>query len=143
MKKNNLISKSILIFAVILMFSTHTMIFAQDCTDPTLPNGDVNPNYPCPTSGNNPVTGITGNPITSFLNNVINFLIGLGSIVGVVFLVIAGFYFVTARGDDRKIEKARIMVLWVIIGIGIIFISKSLIFIVSQFTGNTGSSSSN
>ena len=73
------------------------------------------------------------NPITKFLNNVIDFLIKVGSGLGVFLLVIAAFYFLTARGDNSKIERARSMVLWVIIGIAVVLLAKLLIDVVAGF----------
>jgi len=74
------------------------------------------------------------NPITKFLNNTINFLMSVGGAVGIFLLVIAAFYFLTARGDNSKIEKARSMILWIIIGMAVVLLAKISINIVTELT---------
>lgn len=126
MKKNIFVFKYILIFTALLLFPAYMVVFAQDCSQPTLPDGQPNPCYN---------TGGSTNPINAFLYKVIDFLMAVGGGLGVVFLVLAGFYFVTARGDDRKIEKARTMVLWVIIGIAVVLLAEYFIGLVWRFVG--------
>lgn len=109
MEKDSLIFRNALIFAVLLMFSACTIVSAQSSS-----SGD--------------------NPITKFLNNVINFLMAAGGAVGIFLLVIAAFYFLTARGDNSKIEKARSMILWIIIGMAVVLLAKISINVVTELT---------
>lgn len=46
-----------------------------------------------------------------------NFLLGLTAVLAVVALVWAGFTYVTAMGDDSRIETAKNVVIWTVVGI--------------------------
>lgn len=76
----------------------------------------------------------SGNIIVNFLNKVIGYLMAIGGALGVLLLVVAGFYFVSAKGDERKLSIARNMVIWVLIGVAVVFMSKFLINLVVNFT---------
>ncbi|MCX6759972.1 MAG: TrbC/VirB2 family protein [Candidatus Nealsonbacteria bacterium] len=106
----------VVFFLVLLMFQSNAAALAEAWDPGELGNYDVKVD-----------------PITKFLNNVIDFLIKVGSGLGVFLLVIAAFYFLTARGDNSKIERARSMVLWVIIGIAVVLLAKLLIDVVAGF----------
>ena len=59
---------------------------------------------------------------TSFpemIDNISRWLLGLLLAVAVIFLIIAGYYFVTARGDPDAIQKARNFVLWAFVGVAV------------------------
>jgi hypothetical protein len=103
-------------FCILLMFQSNTMALAEAWAP-----GDVG-NY-----------DVKANPITKFLDNVIDFLIKVGSGLGVFLLMVAAFFFLTAKGDEGKIEKARAMVLWIIIGIAVVLLAKLLVDIVAEF----------
>lgn len=66
----------------------------------------------------NPLKG-NGN-LFAFINSVIDAAIQLGAIVAVVAIVYAGFLFVTAQGDEKKIETAKKVLLYTVIGIAIL-----------------------
>jgi len=78
------------------------------------------------------------NPGQTFLNTLqnitklaMNVLIG----VGVLFLVLAGFYFVFARGDESKLGTARSMLLWSVIGIAVGVLAPVFIDLATSFVG--------
>jgi len=56
-----------------------------------------------------------------------DYLFGVLLIVAVIFLVIAGFYFLTAQGDVEKFAKARRFVLYALIGVGVAVASRALV----------------
>lgn len=74
---------------------------------------------------NNP---LTSNTFTELLNKIIDFIFYV-CVYGVapLMIVIAGFMFIMAQGDPAKVQKARDMVLWTLIGVLVIFLSKALI----------------
>jgi len=103
-------------FFVLLIFQLNTMVLAAPWDPDEV--GDYS---------------VRVNPITKLLNNIIDFLIKVGSGLGVLLLIVAAFFFLTAQGDNSKIEKARAMVLWTIIGIAVVLLAKLLIDIVAEF----------
>lgn len=61
------------------------------------------------------------NPLQSptlgdFIKAVANIVMQIGGIVAVVFIIWSGFLFVTARGNEEQLKKARSVFFWSVIG---------------------------
>jgi hypothetical protein len=72
------------------------------------------------------------NPIsaTSFgelVGGLLNFLWWIVIALVPLMIVIAGFYFVTAAGDPAKVEKAKGIILYTVIGFFIVLLARGLI----------------
>jgi len=61
---------------------------------------------------------------------VVNFLFQISLIIAPLFIIIAGFYFVTAAGDPQKIETAKRIIIYTLIGLIIIIASKGIIALI-------------
>jgi len=72
---------------------------------------------------------------TDLVKNIIDFLFTMAVIVAPVLLVIAGVIFMTAAGDPSRVSTARRMLLWTVIGFGIILISKGLVEVLRAILG--------
>ncbi len=72
----------------------------------------------------NPLKG--GGNLQSFLLNILDFIINIGSIIVILMLVFVGFKFVTAQGEPGKISEARDMLLWTVIGALVLLGSKAI-----------------
>ncbi len=99
-------------------------------------------------------TGFTPNPITwipsisrnladrslqDIIVDVINWLIGAAVLVCVVMLVWAGYSYMTAGGDEGKVQKATKTLTNAIIGLVISLLALVLVnFIRNTFLGQTG-----
>jgi hypothetical protein len=59
--------------------------------------------------------------ILSLFSNLLQAAMYLGVPIAVLFVVLVGFKFVTARGDTAKIAEARRNFLYTVVGIGIFF----------------------
>lgn len=68
----------------------------------------------------------SGASVESFLQNILDFVIRIGSVVVILMMVFVGFKFVTAQGNDTKITEAKTMLLWTIIGALILLGAKVL-----------------
>ena len=66
------------------------------------------------------------------LDDVTNWLFAILLIVAVIFLIIAGFYFITAQGDPDRVQKARNMVLWSLVGVAVGVLAKGLVMLVRR-----------
>lgn len=80
------------------------------------------------------------NPLnaTSFeaiINNVINFIFGLAVFIAPLMIIIAGGLFITSGGDISKIEQAKKIILWTVVGFAIILLSKGVLGIIKQLLG--------
>ncbi len=89
--------------------------------------------------------GTICNPLgnTSTLDQVLNIVIStvqvIAGILAVVYLILAGLKFVLAGGDPAKIKKARDMLLYVVIGIAIIFGAQAISIVVRTTITQVGS----
>ena len=71
------------------------------------------------------------NTVGNFITNIALFLIGIAMTIAVIFIVWGGIMWITARGDETKVKKAKAMV-WqgilgalVILAVGVILSSLS------------------
>ena len=58
--------------------------------------------------------------VPCLIKAVLDIIVQIGSVVLVVFIVITGLLFVTARGNAAKLEEAKQALLWTIIGAAIV-----------------------
>lgn len=56
----------------------------------------------------------------AFVNSIIDAALKLGAIVAVIAVILAGFMFVTAHGDEEKIKTAKKILLYAVIGMVIL-----------------------
>jgi hypothetical protein len=75
----------------------------------------------------------TGDSLFGFLNGIIDALLQLGAVVAVVAVIYAGFLFVTAQGDEKKITTAKAALLYTVIGLAILLGAR----IISSVIENT------
>ena len=54
--------------------------------------------------------------IEQFLNDILAFVIRIGTVVVILMLVYVGYLFVVARGEPGKITEARAALLWTVVG---------------------------
>lgn len=64
-----------------------------------------------------------------------NWLFTLVIVLAVLFLIYAGFQYVTAGGDTKKIEGARAMIVNVVIGLVIAIAAIGLVNVISNLLG--------
>lgn len=114
------INKVFLGFILTGLFVLPAFIGAQEAI-PTTPGTPTNSNTNISVKFNNPLKcgdnctlmGL----ITLILNNVI---MPIAAVAVVLYIIWAGFKFVTAQGNPKKIEEARDNLLWALIGAGIL-----------------------
>lgn len=71
-------------------------------------------------------TGGEGN-IKNFINTIVNFILGFLGFICVLFIIYAGFLYVTSSGSEEKTGEAKKIILYCLIGIIIIFASYALV----------------
>lgn len=87
-------------------------------------------------AGNNSVQLI--NPLhatnlSMFVKDILDFVIRIGTIIVILMMVFVGYKFVVAQGAPGKIEEARAMLLWTIVG-ALILLGSQAISIAIQAT---------
>jgi len=70
--------------------------------------------------------------IETVLDRITNWLLGILITVAVIFLIIAGFFFVTSVGDPERAKKARYFVLWALVGVVVGIASKAMVAFVQE-----------
>jgi heme/copper-type cytochrome/quinol oxidase subunit 2 len=75
--------------------------------------------------------GALCNPISSstfsdFANQILTIVIQIGYVVVVFFIVYSGFLFVSARGNEEQLKKAKTAITWTLIGAAILLGAKVL-----------------
>ena len=71
--------------------------------------------------------------LDSWIVTMLNWGIGLAALVAVVMLIAAGYLYITAGGDEAKIEKATKTLTFAIIGLVVCFIAVMLVqFVVNN-----------
>jgi len=68
------------------------------------------------------------------LDRTTNWLFVILLIVAAIFIIIAGYFFITAQGDPENIKKARNMVLYGVIGAMVGFLAKGLVILAQRMT---------
>lgn len=63
----------------------------------------------------------------SWVTTTINWAIGIATLICVVMLIASGYSYITAGGDEAKIQKATKTLTWAIVGLVICFISVILV----------------
>jgi hypothetical protein len=61
-----------------------------------------------------------------------NFLLSVAALLAVIAIVWAGFLYVTAAGDDGRMETAKKIIIWVVIGILLILAAYAIVNTVMQ-----------
>lgn len=75
---------------------------------------------------------IQAQDFTELLNRIIDIIFYLSLAIAPLMLIVAGFYFVTAEGEPKKIDTAKNIIKWVLIGLLVIFCSKGIIDLIDK-----------
>ena len=70
------------------------------------------------------------------ITGAINWFIAIAGLASVIFLVYGGVQYITSSGDTGKTQKAKQMILYALIGLGIVALSFSITAFVSNMIRN-------
>ena len=76
--------------------------------------------------------------IWALLIKTLNWFFNITIIIAAIFLVFAGWQYITAGGDEEKMKSGLNTLIRALIGVGIALLAKGLIYIVSTFVIGTG-----
>jgi magnesium-transporting ATPase (P-type) len=73
--------------------------------------------------------------LDALINSIINFIFWIGMALAPVMFIIAGFNFVTAAGDPKKVTTAKNIMIWTAVGLAVILLAKGLVAILNGIIG--------
>jgi len=71
--------------------------------------------------------------VIQLLNRILNYAWTIMGIIVVMMLLYAGFTFVTAAGSDEKVETAKKMIKWSLVGIVVMILSGGVMLLIENF----------
>lgn len=80
-----------------------------------------------------PATGSTN--LQDLLDSVINYIFLIATILTPMLIVIGGFYFMTSGGEIERVNTAKRIITYTIIGYVIILFSRGLVYILADILG--------
>lgn len=72
------------------------------------------------------INPLKGKDLKGFLNDILDFVIDIGTIVVILMIVFVGFKFVAAQGNESELSAAKKMLLWTIIGALVLLGAKAI-----------------
>jgi len=108
--------KSIIAFAMVLALLAPIAVLAQD-------NLNITKNLQ--STGLN-VLGGSNTDLPTVIGNIVKILLGMIGVLFVVLIIYAGFLWMTAQGDQAKVDKAKKLIYEAIIGVVIIFLAYAI-----------------
>ncbi|MFH1170965.1 MAG: pilin [bacterium] len=86
----------------------------------------------------NPATsiGLGTSDLKATVINVINWVLGLLGIIAVIMILVGGFQWMTAAGNEEKVEKAKKIISAAIVGLIIILLAWAIVNFVIGTTSN-------
>lgn len=97
------------------------IVLAADCPTKCVP-GD-------PFCYENPLKACS---FEDLIGRIINFIFAVSLVLTPLMIIIAGFYFITAAGNPEKIKTAKDIILYTIIGLVIVLLSKGLVDVIKD-----------
>lgn len=81
------------------------------------------------------ITGVGDTSLLGWVKDLLNLVIGLSGLVSVAILIFAGYGFITANGDEDKIQKSTKSLTYAIVGLVICLISVLIVQFVLEKIG--------
>jgi PKD repeat protein/type IV secretory pathway VirB2 component (pilin) len=73
------------------------------------------------------VPSLTDKALSVFAQDIVRTFLGFISIIAVIYIIYAGFQLMTSGGDEEKTKKAKNIILYIILGIIIMWLSYSIV----------------
>jgi hypothetical protein len=70
--------------------------------------------------------------IEELIEDIIDLLFYIGLAITPIMIVIAAYYFLTSAGDPSKVQIAKRIIFWTVVGMLIILLAKGVISVVRQ-----------
>ena len=81
--------------------------------------------------------GENASTIPALIDRITHFIFLVGVAIAPVMILVAAFYFMTARGDPDQVSKAGKIIVWTLVGVAIIYMSDILMTVIRNALGVT------
>ena len=88
-----------------------------------------------PIGGVSPVTPTGNLDVVSVITTIVYWILGFSAMVAVLFLILGGLQYITAAGNEKRIEGAKNTILYAIIGLVVMLLSFVIVAFISQNVG--------
>lgn len=76
-----------------------------------------------------------GATFPTLLERIVDFLLTLAGPLAVIMILWAAFLYITSSGNTSRIEQAHKVILWTVVGVGVLILSKGLISLIVDILG--------
>lgn len=73
------------------------------------------------------MTGLTNKPLSEYAQDVVLYFLSFISIIAVIYIIYAGFQILIGGGDEEKMKKAKNIILYVIVGIIVMWLAYAIV----------------
>ena len=77
----------------------------------------------------------TGLAVFDMLKAIMNWIFVIVLVFAVIFIVLAGWQFITQGGNAQAVAEARMKLLWAAIGIGVVLLAQGALTVVKNILG--------
>lgn len=81
-------------------------------------------------------TGLGDADLKQTVINILQLVLGLLSLIAVVMIIIGGFTWLTAGGNEEKVDKAKKIISAAVIGLIIVLLAWAIVIFVARTTSN-------
>lgn len=121
------------VFIFILLLGTPVWVWAQDSFDGTAGGGGRGNQTP---DGQSVLTNpLPFETIPEVINKIIDFLAYLIGPIAVIMIVYAAYLFVLGGTNPDNVKKARSIILYTLIGIVVVVMSKAIVYVTCSILG--------
>lgn len=82
------------------------------------------------------IVGLPSSDLKNVVVNIISWVLGLLALVAVVFIIYGGFVWMTAAGNEERIEKAKKIISSAVTGLVIVLLAWAIVIFVAGTTRN-------
>lgn len=81
------------------------------------------------------IPGLTTKPLATIINDITIWLLSIVALIAVLFIMIGGVYYMTSGGDERRIETAKSIITYAILGLFVAAIAYAAVLLVNKLVG--------
>lgn len=129
-------------FAIVSITLFVSIAFLPFVTQPAYAAGDTSVSSGSGGGITNPLSGGSGQTITSVLKAIIQWMLGLVGFLALIALIIGGGRMVIDFGNEDQVHKAKTTILWAVIGLAVVILSYAILNIVTSEVLKTGGGNS-